>query len=181
MYYEKIYLFLWLWTFALVIVTVLSIARWVWLLVPWRRRSYVHGLLRDGRLNWFAAGREPDSMKVLDDAHVGDVNKYLGVCLRIDLKLYPARKKNASLIAEMGHTFLFTHSQIDGAFMFYLIEFNANRIVAVNVLHEICETLRKSVGPRPRAPENSPSEQPIYRRPVGPSERDNVFAVVSRP
>ena len=75
--YEKIYLFLWLWTFALDIVTLLSITRLVWLLVPWRRRPYVHGLLRDGRLNWYAAGRDerPDTMKVLDNVY-----KYLGVC-----------------------------------------------------------------------------------------------------
>ena len=141
MYYEKIYLFLWLWTFALVIMTLLSIARWVWLLVPWRRRPYVRGLLCDGRLNWYAAGREPDTMRKLDDAYVGEVYKDLGVCLRIYLKP-PTR--NASSIAEMGHAFLFTPSQIDGAFMFYLVEFNADRIVAVNVLHEIYETLQKN-------------------------------------
>ena len=186
MYYEKIYLFQLLWTFALVNMTLLSIVGLAACALTTQTVCARPAERRAAQLvrGWSRTGHDE---KVLDDAYVSDVYKNLGVCLCIDLKLYPGRKRNASLIAEMGHTFSSAHSQVDGAFMFYLMEFNADRIVAVNVLHEICETLRKSSGPRPRAPEimhsfrSSSNEPHIYRRPVGPSELDYVYAVVSKP
>ena len=85
-----------------------------------------------------------------------------------------------------GPRLSFYSSQIDGAFMFYLMEFNPDRIVTVNVLHEICETLQQTSNQRRSTLEimhsfcNSPKEQLIYRRPGGLAEFDYVDAVVSK-
>ena len=80
MYYEKIYIFIWFWMFAMAIATLASIARWVWLLLPVRRRMFVRDLLRDLQLNWYAAGREPNrNRKPIDYRNVNVMYNYLGV------------------------------------------------------------------------------------------------------
>ena len=110
MYYEKIYLFIWFWMFAIAIATLASIARWIWLLFPVRRRMFVRDLLLDSQLNWYAAGREPNrNRKPIYYRNVNVKYNYLGVSNSYEFydSVPPASNVHVRVAAfsEISHTY----------------------------------------------------------------------------
>ena len=64
-----------------------------------------------------------------------------------------------AVFSEISHTYSLL-AQMDGLFVFYLIERNADRLVAANLIKEMCEDLEKKQGPKKKqAPEDDSDKE----------------------